>query len=87
VCLDQTLSAASQVARLKRQGGWYAVLRVPATLSDEDHAIALLKRTSVVVHPGHFFNFAQDGFLIVSLIAPEKEFQEGIDRVHEFFSS
>lgn len=85
--LDRTFSAASQVARLKREGGWYAVLRVPATISDEDHAIALLKRTSVVAHPGHFFNFAQDGFLVVSLIAPEKEFQEGIRRLHEFFRS
>ena len=88
VYLDRIFSAASQVARLKREGGWYAVLRVPATISDEDHAIALLKRTSVVAHPGHFFNFAQDGFLVVpASIAPEKEFQEGIRRLHEFFGS
>ena len=85
VHLDRILSSASQVARLKRDGGWYAVLRVPATISDEDHAIALLKRTSVVVHPGHFFNFAQEGFLVASLIAPEKEFQEGIRRLRTIF--
>jgi hypothetical protein len=38
----------------------------------------------VLVHPGHFFNFSREGFLVLSLIAPEREFQEGIRRLKIF---
>ena len=71
--------------RLDREGGWYAVLRVPATGSDDALAVDLLERCSVLVHPGHFFNFSRDGFLVLSLITPEMEFQEGVRRVKRFF--
>jgi aspartate/methionine/tyrosine aminotransferase len=57
------------------------VLRTPATRSDEDVAIALLEQESVLIHPGHFFDFPGAGYLVASLIAPEAEFQEGIGRV------
>ena len=50
------------------EAGWYAVLRVPATRSDEDLAIELLTQKNVYVHPGHFYDFSSEGFLIVSLI-------------------
>jgi aspartate/methionine/tyrosine aminotransferase len=61
------------------------VLRVPATGSDEDLAIALLETRDLLVHPGHFFDFPRDGFLVVSLIVREAEFQEGARRLHDFF--
>ncbi len=80
------LMQQSSVDRLKREGGWYAVLRVPARGSDEDLAIELLENCDVLVHPGHFFDFPRDGFVIVSLIAREAEFQEGARRLHNFFS-
>ena len=81
------LMQQSSVDRLKREGGWYAVLRVPARGSDEDLAIELLENCDVLVHPGHFFDFPRDGFVIVSLIARETEFQEGARRLRNFFSS
>jgi hypothetical protein len=81
------LMQQSSVDRLKRDGGWYAVLRVPATGSDEDLAIELLENCGVLVHPGHFNDFPRDGFVIVSLIAREAEFQEGARRLRNFFSS
>jgi alanine-synthesizing transaminase len=81
------LMQKSSVDRLKREGGWYAVLRVPARGSDEDLAIELLENCDVLVHPGHFFDFPRDGFVIVSLIAREAEFQEGARRLRNFFSS
>jgi aspartate/methionine/tyrosine aminotransferase len=49
---------------------------VPATRSDEDLAIELLAKKNVYVHPGHFYDFPSDGYLIVSLIAPEQEFAQ-----------
>ena len=65
------------------EGGWYAVLRVPVTRSDEDLAIAILRRASVLVHPGHFYDFPSDGYLIISLLATAHKFREGMERVLE----
>ncbi len=84
--LDGVFPESGAVTRLKREGGWYAVLRVPATGSDEDLAIALVEKHDVLVHPGHFFDFARDGYLIVSLIVPEDEFQKGVRALQEFFT-
>jgi len=54
---------------------------VPATRSDEDLAIDLLENGGVYVHPGHFYDFPGDGFLILSLITSESDFADGIARV------
>ena len=78
--LDRQLASQKNCARLQVEGGWYAVLRVPVTRSDEDLAIALLRECSVLVHPGHFYDFANDGYLVLSLITPEEEFRRGIER-------
>jgi alanine-synthesizing transaminase len=85
--LDRQLSAQTSCSRLAVEGGWYAVLRVPATRSDEDLAIELLARDGVYVHPGHFYDFRGDGFLVVSLIAPERDFAEGIRRLMAKFEA
>jgi aspartate/methionine/tyrosine aminotransferase len=79
--LDRQLAGQKSCGRLEVEGGWYAVLRVPATRSDEDLAIELLTTKGVYVHPGHFYDFADDGYLIVSLITPEQEFAEGTRRL------
>ena len=84
--LDGALAAKSPVTRLEREGGWYAVLRVPSSGSDEALAVQLLERCSVLLHPGHFFNFQQDGFLIASLITPENELREGLRLLPSFFA-
>ncbi len=79
--LDAQLAKAKMTTRLALDAGWYAVLRTPATRSDEDVAIAVLEQESVLIHPGHFFDFPGAGYLVASLIAPEDEFREGIGRV------
>ena len=79
--LDHELAQQKTSQRLEVEGGWYAVLRVPATKSDEDLAIELLRDHSVLVHPGHFYDFASDGYLVLSLITPPAIFREGIRRV------
>ena len=83
--LDKQLSAQSSCARLEVEGGWYTILRVPLIRSDEDLAIDLLNAQGVYVHPGHFYDFAADGYLIVSLITPEQDFKEGIKRLLSMF--
>ena len=85
--LDRQLTEQKSSARLDVEGGWYAVLRVPATQSDEELAIALLRNTGTMVHPGHFYDFPRDGYLVLSLIAPEEDFREGISRALKFLNS
>jgi aspartate/methionine/tyrosine aminotransferase len=82
--LDQQPAGQKTCERLHVEAGWYAVLRVPVTQTDEALAIRLLQEKSVLVHPGHFYDFPSDGYLVLSLIAPEDEFQEGIGRILEF---
>jgi alanine-synthesizing transaminase len=82
--LDGQLAGRKACQRLKVEGGWYAVLRVPVTQSDEELAIKLVREKSVVVHPGHFYDFPSDGYLVLSLITTEKEFGEGVGRILEW---
>jgi aspartate/methionine/tyrosine aminotransferase len=83
--LDSQLAANRHCSRLQVEGGWYAVLRVPATRPDEDLAVDLLEKRRVYVHPGHFYDFPGDGYLVVSLITPEEELEEGLQRALAFF--
>jgi aspartate/methionine/tyrosine aminotransferase len=75
--LDRQLVALPAVQRLEREGGWYAVLRIPAIQPDEQTVLELLER-GVWVHPGYFFGFAESGWLVVSLLGPEMEFSTGV---------
>ncbi|HEX3372527.1 MAG TPA: pyridoxal phosphate-dependent aminotransferase, partial [Candidatus Acidoferrales bacterium] len=83
--LNAMLRESRSLTLLEREGGWYAILRVPVTATDDDLTVALLEHHSVLVHPGHFFNFSREGFLVLSLITAESEFQEGLRRLRNFF--
>ena len=83
--LDRQLALQKPCSRLEVEGGWYAVLRVPATCSDEDHALLLLNEWSVYVHPGHLYDFSSEGYFVVSLISKEEEFSLGMKRILERF--
>jgi alanine-synthesizing transaminase len=85
--LDRQLSAQKSCQRLNAEGGWYAVLRVPVTRTDEELAIELLHEKSVLVHPGHFYDFPSDGYLILSLITPRPEFADGTRAILEKLSA
>jgi aspartate/methionine/tyrosine aminotransferase len=76
--LDRQLALQKSCSRLTVEGGWYVALQVPATLPDEELAIELLEGRGVYVHPGHFYDFPSDGFLVLSLITREDEFQAGV---------
>ena len=78
--LDRQLAGQKACQRLSMEGGWYAVLRVPVTRSDEELAIELVREESVLVHPGHFYDFPSDGYLVLSVIAREEEFSKGVQK-------
>jgi hypothetical protein len=83
--MDAQLTKQCSCSRLQVEGGWYAILRLSATRSDEELAIELLTARDVYVHPGHFYDFASEGHLVVSLITPEQEFTEGMRRLLSVF--
>jgi alanine-synthesizing transaminase len=63
---------------LEPEGGWSAVIRVSAPVSDEDLVLDLLGRAGVLVHPGYFFDFSTDDFLVLSLLPEPTGFAEGV---------
>jgi alanine-synthesizing transaminase len=79
--LDDLLNVGLPVTRLQVEGGWYAILRVPATRSDGDWSLELLAREGVLVHPGHFYDFPSEGFLVVSLLPAPQLFAEALQKV------
>jgi alanine-synthesizing transaminase len=84
--LDALLATQTLVSRLEVEGGWYAVLRVPAIRSDEEIAIGLLDQRSVLVHPGHFYYFSCDGYLVVSLLIRTSEFTGGMSELLSYIA-
>jgi alanine-synthesizing transaminase len=70
---------------LHAEGGWSAVIRVPTLESEEELMLALLVERSVLAHPGYFFDFPKESFVIVSLLTPEAAFAEGIARMLDRF--
>jgi len=78
---DTQLNAARSIRRLHVDAGWYITVRLPALHSDEETAIHLMEEHGVIVQPGHFFEFPQDGYMVVSLMTPEEQFKEGMRKL------
>ena len=81
--LDHQLASIPAVERLALEGGWYAVLRIPALAPDEATVLALLA-CGVWVHPGYFFGFPRSGWLVLSLLPPVLEFRYGVTKVVDY---
>jgi alanine-synthesizing transaminase len=79
--LDEMLGSNSPLTRLATEGGWCAIVRLPSVRSDEDWAIELLIEEGVLVHPGHFYDFSSEGYLVLSLLPPPEVFAEGVSRL------
>ena len=79
--LDALLDAKSPCRLLAGDGGWSAVLRVPAVRSEEDLVLVLLEEDGVLVHPGYFFDFPGEAYLIVSLLPEPDVFARGAERL------
>ncbi len=79
--LARLVARVPSCAVLPAEGGWYGVIQVPATESEEDLVVALLERDSVVVYPGYFFDFPREAFLVVSLLPDPDAFAAGVTRV------
>lgn len=79
--LHASLGPDSALSILDVEGGWYATIRLPRTQREEAWALELLNEDGVYVHPGHFFDFGDEAYVIVSLLTPEAELIEGARRI------
>ncbi len=79
--LNAAFAQLPAVEVLTPEGGWSAVLRVPRVASDDELTLGLLARTGVLVHPGYFYDFPGDGYLVVSLLPEPTLFADGASRL------
>jgi len=79
--LERVLKQAPSCRLLPAEGGWSAVLQIPATRAEEEWVLTLLEEDEVLVHPGYFFDFAGPAYLILSLLPAEDILGEGVERI------
>ncbi len=79
--LHALATSAPSVEVLHADAGWAAVVRVPSTRSEEELVLALLEQDDVLVHPGFFFDFPREAFVVVSLLPLPEVFAEGVRRI------
>jgi len=66
---------------LTAEGGWYATIEIPRHVSEEDWVLTLLGEDDVLVHPGYFFDFAREAYLVLSLLPEPQIFGEAVERM------
>lgn len=77
----------SQSSPLLSEGGWYGIIRVPRTKSDEEWALQLLEKKGVYVYPGYFFDFQNEGYLVISLLVENSIFQKAVSGIVDHVST
>ncbi len=70
-------TSGTAATRLDLEGGWYATLRVPRVRSEMETCLRALDR-GAYVHPGSFFGFEDEAYVVVSLLTREEDFAAGI---------
>ena len=66
-------------------GGWYAVIRLGE--DDEELTLRLLKEKHVLVQPGFFFDFDEDGWVVISLLQEPALFKDAVARMRSLADS
>jgi aspartate/methionine/tyrosine aminotransferase len=63
------------------EGGWSAVIRIPETCGEEQFVLELLDTERILVHPGYFFDFPREAYIVVSLLVEPRLFSDAVSRV------
>lgn len=75
--------AKSQLDCLTTEGGWYLNIKIDSKLDEEKFVLKLLEEKSVYVHPGFYYDYPDNGYLVLSLLTPSEQFSEGIKRIKD----
>jgi aspartate/methionine/tyrosine aminotransferase len=84
--LEGAFGGLPAVEIYRPEGGWSAVLRVPRLVKDDDLVLGTLRQAGVLVHPGYFFDFETDGFLVLSLLPEPGDFAQGARRLAAYMA-
>jgi alanine-synthesizing transaminase len=79
-CLRGVIEESS-LRLLSVEGGWYATLELPRQFTEEEWAMTLLEKDDVLAHPGYFFDFPREAFLVLSLLPRAEIFREAVERI------
>jgi alanine-synthesizing transaminase len=79
--LVEAVRATPAISLLPVEGGWSATLQVPSYRSEEALVIELLTADHVLVHPGYFFDFERESFVVISLLVEPDLFDRGVARL------
>ena len=79
--LRQIARAHPSCSVLPAEGGWYGIVQVPAVKSEETLVLELLARTGILVHPGYFFDFDREAFLVMSLLPDTAVFSAAVETI------
>ena len=79
--LASAVTSVPAVTLLSPAGGWCAVLQVPSMRHEEALVLTLVEQDGVLVHPGYFFDFPREAFVVVSLLVAPDDFDAGVARV------
>jgi len=71
----------SPLRLLSVEGGWYATLELPRQFTEEEWVMTLLEKDGVLAHPGYFFDFPREAFLVLSLLQRAEIFREAVGRI------
>jgi alanine-synthesizing transaminase len=85
--LKSEISGLSKFELLKAEGGWYSVLKIRGDIDEESFVYSLLKDKDVYVHPGFYFDFMEEGYIVISLLVTEKIFIKGIRRILNYLKN
>jgi aspartate/methionine/tyrosine aminotransferase len=77
----RTAVSGSPLSVLPVEGGWYAVVRLPRLCSEEEWVLTLFERDGLLCHPGYVFDFPEEAYIVLSLLAPPAELAEGLTRL------
>jgi hypothetical protein len=81
------LNGIRGITLFPRDGGWYAVIGLPAGMEDEGFALRLLEEQSVIVQPGYLFDYEDMQTAVVSLLTPPAIFKEGVQKISDYLQS
>lgn len=85
--LHKLTARTANCRMLKREGGWYAVVEIDDDISDEQRAVRLLDRHDTLIHPGFFYDFHREGFVVVSLLPRPETFRKGVANLVSAFGA
>jgi alanine-synthesizing transaminase len=79
--LIEQLHHWQQCEVLNAEGGWYGIVRLPAEKTEEEWVLTFLEKESVFVHPGYFFDFHDEPYMVISLLMDPTVLSDALDRL------